>query len=127
MYKHKFPKLFKNITQGSVKKYINIYDACADTEKNINIHDINASVDHTLIPIKYRQENNNSCGFYSLASVLHHIKDEDLGLVIKKSYNENEQLKQRTSQVYQCQEIVLKQGKKYNVTNMNKKTDHITC
>ena len=28
---------------------------------------------------------------------------------------------QKTSQVYQCQEIVLKQGKKYIVTNMKRK------
>ena len=82
MYKNIFPKLFNKITQGTANKKINLFDACADTEMNQNIHDINPSVesinhnDNTFIPIKYRQQKNESCGFYSLASVLHHIQDE---------------------------------------------------
>ena len=93
MYRNKFPKLFKSITQVIVDEKINIYDACADTENNINLDDITSSDDHTLIHIKYRQIHNNSCGYYSFASVLHHIQDADLGLAIKESYNEKKQLK----------------------------------
>jgi hypothetical protein len=132
MYKHKFPKLFKTITQGSVKEYINIFDACADTEKNINIHDINASVenikhyDHTLIPIKYRQQKDEACGFYSLASVLHHIQDEELGKTVQICYHNKDQLKQTTSQIFQCAQIVQNEGTKWVATNI-KKIDHITC
>ena len=127
MYRNRLLTLFKSITQGSVDVHINITGACADTEMNLNSYSITASVDHTSIPIKYRQENNNSCGFYSLASVLDHIQDADLGLAIKQSYNEKEQLKNNMSQVRQCQEIVQKKNKKYTFTNMKKKADHITC
>ena len=104
-----------------VDEKINIYDACADTEKNINLDDITSSDDHTLIHIKYRQKHNNSCGYYSFASVLHHIQDADLGLAIKESYNENKQLEKNISQIRHCQQIVKEKSKKYVFTNMKKK------
>ena len=69
MYKGLFPELFKQITQGPPDKKITIFYQCADTTINQNIHDTNASFesiknsDHTLIPIKYRQQKYQACGF----------------------------------------------------------------
>ena len=49
--------------------------------------------------------------FYSLASVLHHIQDEELGIAVQKSYNNKDQLKQSTSQIFKCRQIVKNEGK----------------
>ena len=79
MYKGKFPDLFKKITQRPSGKIVRIFEGSADTAINEHIHDINAGFekrthsDHTSIPIKYRQHEDLACGFYSLASDLHHV------------------------------------------------------
>ena len=109
--------MFKEITQGLPDKKITIKDQCAETAINQNIHDTNASFesiessDHTLIPIEYRQQKYQACGFYSLASVLHHIQDEELGKTVQISYHNRDQLKHTTSQICQCAQIVQNKGK----------------
>ena len=81
-YKGKFPDLFNKITQGPPENKIEIFDECAATEINQHIHESNAvfentkDSDHTSIPIKYRQNEDLACDYYSLASALHHVQDK---------------------------------------------------
>ena len=127
MYKGLFPELFKKITQGPPDKKIAITDKFADTTINQNIHDTNASFEsfkssyHTLIPIEYRQHKYQACGFYSLASVLHHIQDEELGKTVQSCYHNKYQLKHTTSQICQCAQIVQNKGKKWVAMNIKKR------
>ena len=124
---------FKEITTGPPGKAVNIFDQCAASEIHHNIHDNNAlfenknASDHTSIPIKYRQNDELACGYFSLASALHHVQDQELGETIYNLYHNKDIFEDINSQIKQYAEIIQKKGKKWVAMNMKKQIDHITC
>ena len=91
-YKGKFKDLFKEITTGTPEKIVKIFDECAGSTIQQHIHGNNAlfenenDSDHTAIPIKYRQNEERACGYFSLASALHHFQDKELGETFHNLY-----------------------------------------
>ena len=96
---------------------VNILDECEATTIHQNIHDNNALFENTNgsghigISIQYRQNEEQACEFFSLASALHHVQDKELGYKVKNSYHCKVNTINIFSQVKQCVAIVEKEGK----------------
>ena len=117
MYQGTFKTMLEEITIMNPGLSVNILDECAATAIHQNIHDHNAlfeninSSGHIGISIQYRQNEEQVCGFFSLASDLNHVQDKELGYKVQNYYHCKVNTVKIVSQVKQCVEIFEKEGK----------------